>query len=98
MERTEACPEATYQTFRLLERVAELLHVGEVSLSAASYLLGISLMDAKGLSLNWRLLPCTVHPLIARYCGDDIKTLLTINECNACANREDCAAKITGPE
>lgn len=94
MERTEACPEATYQTFCLLERVSELLHEGEVSLSVASYMLGISLMDAKGLSLNWRLLPCTMHPLIAKYCGEEVRTVLTVNECNACANREDCPARI----
>jgi len=98
MERTEECSEVTYQAFCLLQRVAELLHMEELSLSVASYMLGISLMDAKGLSLNWRLLPCTAHPLVAQYCGEDVKTLLTWDDCDACANREDCPARIGEPQ
>ncbi len=86
------------ETFRLLQRIAELLHEGELSLTTVSYILDTSLPEVKQMGLDWCfLLPCHVNPITKRYCSEDVKMLLKGDNCYRCREKEICRDRIEEP-
>lgn len=83
------------ETFHLLQRIAELLHEDELSLTAVSYILDTPLSEVKQIGLDWcLLLPCHVNPITKRYCSEDVKMLLKADNCYRCREKEICADRI----
>lgn len=81
------------ETFRLLQRVSELVKHGEISPTTAAYILDTPL-DVIGAIQDWMLPPCMVNPIVERYCEDSVRKLLTPVVCSKCGSRAGCRKRV----
>lgn len=87
--------EPAVATFGILRRMKELLEHGEILLTTAGCILDEPLPVVRRLR-NWGLSPCTMrNPLVARYCDEGVKELLTECICCDCYKQMNCTDKVT---
>lgn len=89
----EVTEKPAVETFNMLRRISELVEHGEMSLTTAGYILNEPLGEVT-LIRDWKLPPCTIrNTLVARYCDESVKELLTADICTLCSGQPSCTER-----